>query len=128
MPKHGQRSSTVQYCWLFILQVSNLKFELGFFGEKKTKFAHKPSFAWSCDFLVLSIEFAIKNYIESWGQTFGMPDFDIQVLLLPASGSKVPGSKKQKFITPIDPSGVVTSGCPDKNYTGFCYRGIFIID
>ena len=35
--------------------------------QKKTKFGHKPSFAWSCDFLVLSIEFAKKNYIESWG-------------------------------------------------------------
>ena len=53
--------------WLFILQVSNLKFELVFL-KKKTKIAHKPAFAWSCDFLVLSIEFAIKNYIESWGQ------------------------------------------------------------
>ena len=36
--------------------------------KKKTKFAHKPSFDWSCNFLVLSIEFAIKNYMESWGQ------------------------------------------------------------
>ena len=25
---------------------------------------------------MLSTEFAIKNYIESWGQTFGTPDFD----------------------------------------------------
>ena len=37
--------------------------------KKKTKFDHKPTFPWSCDFLVFSIEFAIKNYIESYGQT-----------------------------------------------------------
>ena len=47
---------------------------------------------------------------------------------LPASGSEVPGIEKIKFIGPIDPPGVVTSGFPVKNYTGFCYRAIFIID
>ena len=70
------------------------------------QFAHKPSFASFYDSIVLSIEFAIKDYIETWGQTFGTPD----------------------FITPIDPPWVVTNGFPVKNYTGFCYRGIFIID
>ena len=68
------------------------------------------------------------KYIESWGQTFGTPDFDIWVLPCQPPGPKSQGLKKQKFITPIDPPGVVTSGFPVKNYTGFCYRGIFIID
>ena len=39
------------------------------------QFAHKPSFASSYDFLAFSIEICIKNYIESWGQTLGTPDF-----------------------------------------------------
>ena len=59
------------------------------------QFAHKPSFAWSCDFLVLSIEFAIKNYIESWGQTFGMPDFDIRILSCRPPGPKSQGRKNK---------------------------------
>ena len=58
------------------------------------KFAHKPSFASFDDSLVLSIEFAIKNYIESWGQTFGTPDFDIRVLPCRPLGPKSQGSKK----------------------------------
>ena len=77
---------------------------------------------------MLSIEFAIKNYIESWGQTFGTPDFDMRVLPCRPPGPKSQGSNKSKFITPIDPTGVVTNGFPVKNYTGFCYRGIFYID
>ena len=92
------------------------------------KFAHKPSFASLYDSLVLSIEFAIRNYIESWCQTFGTPDFYLWVQSVPASGSKVPGVEKLKFITPIDPSGVVTNGFFVENYTGYCYRGIFIMD
>ena len=59
-------------------------------------FAHKPSFASSYDFLVFSIEITIKNYIESWGQTFGTPDFDLQVWSVLASGSKVPRVEKNK--------------------------------
>ena len=43
-------------------------------------------------------------------------------------GPKSPGSKKSKFITPIDPSRVSTSGWKVKNCTGYCYRGIFIMD
>ena len=43
--------------------------------KKNTKFDHKPSFAWSCDFLVLPIEIAMKNYMESWGQTSKNIDF-----------------------------------------------------
>ena len=58
------------------------------------EFGHKPSFASSYDFLVLFIEVSIKNYIESWGQTFGTPDFDLWVRSVPASGSKVPGGEK----------------------------------
>ena len=77
---------------------------------------------------MLFIEISIKTYIESWGQTFGTPDFDIRVWSVPASGSKVPGVEKIKFISPIDPSGVVTSGWKVKNCTGYCYRGIFIMD
>ena len=62
------------------------------------KFAHKPSLASFYDSLVLSIEFAIKNYIESWGQTFGTPDFDIRVLPCRPPGPKSQWSKKCKFI------------------------------
>ena len=83
----------------------------------------------SYDFLVSFFEISIKNYIESWGQSFGTPDFDIRVRSVPASGSKVPGVEKiKKIITPIDPSGVVTNGWKVKNCTGWCYRGIFIMD
>ena len=39
-------------------------------------------------------------------------------------GPKSPGSKKSKFKTPIDPSGVVTNGWKVKNCTGYCYRRI----
>ena len=39
----------------------------------------------------------MKNYIESWGQTFGTPDFDIRVWSVPASGSEVPGVEKIKI-------------------------------
>ena len=38
-----------------------------------------------------------KNYIESWGQTFGTPDFDLRVRSVPASGSEVPGVEKLKI-------------------------------
>ena len=38
-----------------------------------------------------------KNYIESWGQTFGTPDFDLRVRSVPASGSEVPGVEKIKI-------------------------------
>ena len=61
------------------------------------KFAHKPSSASSYDFLVLFIEIFIKNYIESWGQTFGTPDFDLRVRSVPASRSEVPGEGKKKI-------------------------------
>ena len=61
------------------------------------QFAHKPSFASSYDFLVFSIEISIKNYIESWSQTFGTPDFDLRVQSVPASGSEVPGVEKIKI-------------------------------
>ena len=37
-----------------------------------------------------------KNYIRSWGQTFGTLDFDLWVRSVPASGSKVPGVEKNK--------------------------------
>ena len=37
--------------------------------------SHKPSFAWSYDFLVSLFLISIKNYIESWGQTFKNRDF-----------------------------------------------------
>ena len=77
---------------------------------------------------MLFIEISIKNYIESWGQTFGTPDFDLRVQSVPASGSEVPGVEKIKFITPIDPSGVITSGWKVKNCTGYFDRGIFIMD
>ena len=77
---------------------------------------------------MFSIEISIKNYIESWGQTFGTPDFDLWVWSVPASGSEVPGVEKIKFITPIDPSRVATSGWNVKNCTVYCYRGIFIMD
>ena len=60
-------------------------------------FAHKPSFAWSDDFLVFVIEISVKNYIESWGQTFGTLDLDIRVRSVPASGSEVPGVEKIKI-------------------------------
>ena len=53
------------------------------------KFAHKPSFASSYDFLVSFFEISIKNYIESWDQTFGTPDFDNWVWSVPASMSGV---------------------------------------
>ena len=53
------------------------------------EFGHKPSFALSYVFLVLFIETSINNYIETWGQTFGTPDFDVRVQSVPASGSKV---------------------------------------
>ena len=56
----------------------------------------KPSFASSYDFLVSFFEISIKNYIESWGQTFGTPDFDLRVQSVPASGSEVPGVEKMK--------------------------------
>ena len=46
---------------------------------------------------MFSIEISIKNYIESWGQTFGTPDFDIRVRSVPASGSEVPGVEKIKI-------------------------------
>ena len=36
---------------------------------------------------MFSIEISTKNYIESWGQTFGTPDFDPRVRSVPASGS-----------------------------------------
>ena len=36
----------------------------------------------------------VKNYIESWGLTFGTLDFDLQVRSVPASGSEVPGVEK----------------------------------
>ena len=51
----------------------------------------------SYDFLMSSIEISIKNYIESWGQTFGTPDFDLWVQSVPASGSEVPGVEKIKI-------------------------------
>ncbi len=35
-----------------------------------------------------------KNYIESWGQTFGRPDFDLWVRSVLASRSEVPGVEK----------------------------------
>ena len=66
---------------------------------------------------MFSIEISVKNYIESWGQTFGTPDFDLRVRSVPASGPKSPGSKKN-IITPIDPSGVVTSGWNVKTAQG----------
>ena len=90
-------------------------------------FAHKPSSASSYDFLVFSIEISIKNYIESWGQTFGTPDFDLQIQSVPASGSEVPGVDKIK-IHNSDPSGLVTSGWKVKNCRGLCYRDIVIMD
>ena len=92
------------------------------------QFADKPSFASSYDFLVFSIEISVKNCIESWGQTFGTLDFDLQVWSVQASGSEVPGVEKMKFITPKDPSGVVPGGFFVRNYAGFCYRSIFIMD
>ena len=46
---------------------------------------------------MFSIEISIKNYIESWGQTFGTPDFDLQVRSVPASGSEVPGVEQMKI-------------------------------
>ena len=46
---------------------------------------------------MLFIEISINNYIESWGQTFGTPDFDLQVQSVPASGSEVPGVEKIKI-------------------------------
>ena len=55
----------------------------------KIEFAYKPSLASSYDFLVPFFEISIENYIESWGQTFGTPDFDLQVPSVLASGSKV---------------------------------------
>ena len=61
------------------------------------KFVHKPSFASSYDFLVPFFKIYVKNYIESWGQTFGTPDFDLRVRSVPASGSKVPGVEKIKI-------------------------------
>ena len=48
----------------------------------------------SYDFLVSFFEISIKNYIESWGQTFGTPDFDLWVRSVPASGSNVPGAPR----------------------------------
>ena len=60
-------------------------------------FAHNPSFASSYAFLVFSIEISVKNYIESWGQTFGRPDVDLRVRSVPASGSKVPRVEKIKI-------------------------------
>ena len=40
---------------------------------------------------------AYKNYMESWGQTFGALDFGLQVLSVPASGSEVPRVEKIKI-------------------------------
>ena len=48
----------------------------------------------SYDFLMLFIELWLKNYIESWGQTLGDPDFDLQVRSVQASGSEVPRVEK----------------------------------
>ena len=45
---------------------------------------------------MFSIEISIKNYIESWGQTFGTPDFDLRVRSVLASGSEVPGVEQIK--------------------------------
>ena len=58
------------------------------------KFRHRPSFALSYDFLILFIELWLKNYIDSWGQTWGISNFDLWVQSVPASGSKVPGVEK----------------------------------
>ena len=57
------------------------------------QFGHKPSFALSYDFLMLFIELWLKNYIESWGQTWGTSNFDLRVRSVPASGSEVPSGK-----------------------------------
>ena len=46
--------------------------------------------------LVLFIEFWLKDYIESWGQTFGTPDFDLQVWSVQASRSEVPGVEQKQ--------------------------------
>ena len=72
------RRHTVPILYLLAVYPASFKFEIWtwFFGnKKKTKFAHKPSFAWSCDFLVLSIEITMKNYVEWWLQTFKTRDF-----------------------------------------------------
>ena len=55
---------------------------------------HEPPFAWSYDFLVLFFEICRKNYIGSWGLTFGTPDFDLWVRSVPASRSEVPRVEK----------------------------------
>ena len=78
---------------------------------------------------MLFIELWLKNYIASWGQTWGTSNFDLQVRSVLAFGSEKPGVEKtKKIITPKDPPVVVSSGFFVKNYTGFCYRGIFIMD
>ena len=90
------------------------------------QFAYKPSVAWVYAFLIFLFEITLKNYVEWWVQTFGTPDFDIRARSVPASGSG--SGSGSEFITPMDPSGVVTSGWKVKNCTGYCYRGIFIMD
>ena len=51
----------------------------------------------SYNFVVLLIELWLKNYIESWGRTWGTSNFDLRVRSVPASGSKVPGVEKIKI-------------------------------
>ena len=51
------------------------------------------SIALSYNFLVLFIEFCVKSYMESWGQTWGISNFDLQVQSVPASVQSPPGRK-----------------------------------
>ena len=62
----------------FFIIFSTIFFRILFFGS----------------FLYFKELIVAKNYIESWGQSFGTPDFDLRVWSVPASGSKVPGVQK----------------------------------
>ena len=69
--------------------------------------AHTPSFAWSYDFLMVSIDIPMNNYVECWAQTFKTLDvrkFEKNVPQKSCVSSKNPICLNETVIRPTSKS------------------------